>query len=69
MGAGLSYQWFSGTTAIAGATDATYTTPTTLSVGSYSYSLTVSNAVASTNLPITVLVGSSLLYDLSLIHI
>jgi hypothetical protein len=63
LGAGLSYQWFSGTTAIAGATDATYTTPTTLSVGSYSYSLTVSNAVASTNLPITVLVGSSLLYD------
>jgi hypothetical protein len=65
VGSGLSYQWFKGATAIAGATDATYTTPTSLGAGSNSFSVTVSNAVASTNLKTTVLVGSSLLYNAS----
>jgi hypothetical protein len=63
LGSGVTYQWYKGSTAISGATDATYTTPTSLGVGSNIYSVTVSNSVASTNLPVIVLVGSSLLYN------
>jgi hypothetical protein len=40
----LSYQWFNGSTAIAGATNSTYSTPATLAVGSYPISVTVSNS-------------------------
>ncbi|MGP8236823.1 MAG: lectin-like domain-containing protein, partial [Limisphaerales bacterium] len=66
LGSGnITYQWFNGATAIANATNATYITPTTLAVGSNQYSVKIANAVASTNLPITVLVGSSLLYNSS----
>jgi hypothetical protein len=40
----LSYQWYFGTNAIAGATSATYTIPSVLAANAGSYSLVVSNA-------------------------
>jgi hypothetical protein len=43
----LTYQWFLGTTAISGATDSTYTLPTSLAAGAYSLSVAVSNATSS----------------------
>jgi hypothetical protein len=66
LGTGLSYQWFSGTTPIAGATNATYPTPTTLAAGAYSYSVTVSNSVSSASFPVTAVVGASLLNNAGL---
>lgn len=40
----LTYQWYNGATAIAGATTSSYTTPNNLAVGSYTISVAVSNA-------------------------
>jgi hypothetical protein len=45
----LEYQWFFGTNAISGATNASYTIDSTLPANSGGYSVTVNNAVSTTN--------------------
>jgi hypothetical protein len=58
----LTYQWYKGGVAIAGATSSSYTTPTTTATGTSTYTVTVSNVVGLvTSSPATLTVNNSTL--------